>query len=129
MNCFAFRKNLYGMMYCDALESMDCKGCNFYKSEKQRAKDDKRTWDRLEKMGYCRGEYPLRFKEVEQMKLDDVIYQLRSLKEHCKSQCSVDEDDIWNEDVEALEYAIERLGKEKDPMAIVARQGLTKTFI
>ena len=53
------------------------------------------------------------------MELDDVIYQLRDLKEHCKSQ-SIGAD-IWSNDVEALEYAIERLEKEKDPTAIAAR--------
>lgn len=42
------------------------------------------------------------------MTKEDMIYQLKSLKDHCKSFRETD-DDIWQSDVEALDKAIKIL--------------------
>ena len=55
------------------------------------------------------------------MTLDEIIYQLKDLKEHCVSQIA-EEGDIWSKDVEALDYAIERL-EEKVPTACKQNRG------
>ena len=47
------------------------------------------------------------------MSKEEVIEQLKSLKSHCEDFADVagvlDEDNIWNKDVKALEYAIKVL--------------------
>lgn len=45
------------------------------------------------------------------MNREEVLQQLKDLKEHCNQ--FVDEDDIWQKDVEALEIAIEVLKREQ----------------
>lgn len=62
IDCFGFRRT-NKKIWCSALTKLDCDGCNFYKSKKDKRRDDERTALRLEQMGYVRGEYPLRFKE------------------------------------------------------------------
>ena len=49
------------------------------------------------------------------MTLDEVINQLKDLREHCYSMADEDDPDyIWNKDVEALDIAIKMLGGETD---------------
>jgi len=46
------------------------------------------------------------------MNREEVLQQLKDLKEHCNQ--FVDEDDIWQKDVIALEIAIAVISFEKD---------------
>lgn len=51
------------------------------------------------------------------MDLNEVIEQLKSLKSHCENMSEGMTDvgcGIWDKDVQALEYAINVLTKEKD---------------
>ena len=38
--------------------------------------------------------------------MNEYIEQLESLRTHCQSMCTGDDDDIWAEDVKALDKAI-----------------------
>ena len=44
------------------------------------------------------------------MELYDVIFQLQNLKEHCQDMAN-SSPEIWQDDVNALEYAIQELQK------------------
>lgn len=48
------------------------------------------------------------------MDLNEVIEQLKSLKKHCIEMTEGEIDTIWYKDVQALEFAINVLTKEKD---------------
>ena len=48
------------------------------------------------------------------MTIEQIIYQLCNLREHCESMIDpVERDCIWAYDVEALDNAIERMGGER----------------
>ena len=48
------------------------------------------------------------------MNIEQIIYQLYNLREHCESMIDPAEQDcIWAYDVEALDNAIERMGGER----------------
>lgn len=48
------------------------------------------------------------------MNLNEVLEQLESLKKHCIEMTEGETDTIWYKDVQALEFAINVLTKEKD---------------
>lgn len=50
------------------------------------------------------------------MENKEVIEHLKSLQRHCKDMLTPDASDVWAEDVEALEIAIERLRGDQGPI-------------